>query len=86
MIAKACKLLGAGRDKKSDSIDFGAGCILNKKTGDEVKTGETLLTLYWNNISDEKVEEAKECAQNAYEYSAIKPKTSPLIYKEDCRF
>lgn len=86
MIAKACKLLGAGRDKKSDSIDFGAGCILNKKTGDEVKTGETLLTLYWNNISDEKVQEAKECAQNAYEYSAIKPKTSPLIYKEDCRF
>lgn len=44
-IAKACKLLGAGRDKKSDNIDFGAGCILNKKICDKVQKDELLCTL-----------------------------------------
>lgn len=83
LIAKACKLLGAGRDKKGDSIDFGAGCILNKKTGDKVNAGETLLTLYWNNVKDEKVQEAIEYAQNAFEYSNIEPEKIPLIYKEN---
>ena len=80
-IAKACKLLGAGRDKKSDSIDFGAGCVLNKKTGDKVNTGETLLTLFWNDIKEEKINEAKECAQSAFEYSNLAPLKEPLIYK-----
>ena len=82
MVAKACKLLGAGRDKKSDSIDFGAECILNKKTGDEVKTGETLLTLYWNDVKEEKINEAEKCARNAFEYSSSKPESNPLIYRE----
>jgi len=80
-IAKACKLLGAGRDKKSDSIDFGAGCVLNKKTGDEVKKGDILLTLYWNNVLLQRVEEAKACAKTAFEYSNTKPEVLPLIYK-----
>ncbi len=83
LIAKACKLLGAGRDKKSDLIDFGAGCILNKKTGDKVNAGDTLLTLFWNNIKEEKINEAKECAQSAFEYSSTAPENIPLIYKED---
>lgn len=80
-IAHACKLLGAGRDKKSDSIDFGAGCILNKKTGDELKIGETLLTLYWNEISPSKVEEAKVYAAGAFSYSNSKPTPCELIAK-----
>ena len=81
LIAKACKLLGAGRDKKGDDIDFGAGCILKKKTGDTVKTGETLLTLYFNDIKDEKKEEAVQLAKCAFEYSKIKPEILSLICK-----
>ncbi len=79
-IAKACKLLGAGRDKKSDSIDPGAGCVLKKKTGDKVQKGETILTLYFNDVKPEKLEEAKISAQNAFEYSDTKPKAEELIY------
>jgi len=82
LIAKACKLLGAGRDKKTDSIDFGAGCILNKKTGNKVNTGETLLALYWNDVKDEKVSEAIEYAKSAFEYSNAEPEIPTLIYKE----
>ncbi len=65
-IAHACKLLGAGRDKKSDSIDFGAGCILAKKEGDFVNVGETLVTLYYNDVHPNRLEEAKYLANNAY--------------------
>lgn len=80
-IAKACKLLGAGRDKKSDNIDFGAGCILNKKTGDKVQKDDILCTLYWNEIENNRLDEAVRYANCAFEYSNIKPEIEPVIYK-----
>lgn len=42
----ASVMLGAGRETKESAIDFSAGIILNKKTGDSVKEGEVLATLY----------------------------------------
>ena len=66
-IAHACKLLGAGRDKKSDKIDFGAGCVIDKKEGDYVQEGDILLTLYYNSISSQRVQEAFDFASRAYE-------------------
>ena len=41
-------LLGAGRMTKEESIDFSAGIIINKKTGDYVQKGELLCTFYTN--------------------------------------
>lgn len=38
--------LGAGRETKESAIDFGAGIILEKNTGDFVKAGETIAVLY----------------------------------------
>jgi len=38
--------LGAGRKKKEDSIDFEAGIQLSKKTGERVKKGDILFSLY----------------------------------------
>ena len=40
--------LGAGRNKVGDKIDYTAGIILNKKTGDFVQRGESIATLYAN--------------------------------------
>ncbi len=48
-IGNVSSMLGAGRVTKDDVIDFSAGIIINKKTGDCVKCGETLCTLYTNN-------------------------------------
>ena len=42
----ASSLLGAGRMKKDDPIDYAAGIVLNKKTGDYVETGEPLAWLH----------------------------------------
>ncbi|MBE5743865.1 MAG: thymidine phosphorylase [Clostridiales bacterium] len=44
-------LLGAGRNKKEDKIDYLAGIILHKKVGDKVEKGEKLATLYSSNES-----------------------------------
>ena len=38
--------LGAGRARKEDPVQFGAGVILHAKRGDRVEKGQPLLTLY----------------------------------------
>ncbi len=42
----ASLLLGAGRNVKEDKIDFSAGIILKAKTGDYVREGDVIATLY----------------------------------------
>ncbi|MBO4264826.1 MAG: pyrimidine-nucleoside phosphorylase [Clostridia bacterium] len=44
-------LLGAGRKAKEDPIDHAAGIIIEKKTGDRVKCGDVLCTLFANDKS-----------------------------------
>lgn len=62
-IGKAACLLGAGRIKKEDNIDMGAGIILNYKVGDYVGKEDILATLYTNDIN--KIEEARNMIENA---------------------
>ncbi len=44
----ASSMLGAGRQTKDDVIDLAVGLMLNKKVGDRVETGESLVTIYSN--------------------------------------
>ncbi len=46
MIGEASMHLGAGRIKKGDDIDMGAGILLHKKIGDLVSEGELIATLF----------------------------------------
>ena len=73
----ASLLLGAGRNKKEDKIDYSAGIVLNKKTGDAVKKGEVIATLYANN-KDLFVESEKRFLQSTVTGSE-KPILRPLI-------
>ncbi|AYM02827.1 pyrimidine-nucleoside phosphorylase [Levilactobacillus yiduensis] len=41
-------LLGGGRQKADDKLDYAVGIMMNKKVGDTVKVGDTLLTIYSN--------------------------------------
>lgn len=53
----AAMMLGAGRKTKEDDIDHAVGLKLNKKIGDPVKEGESLLTIYSNTKEISSVQE-----------------------------
>lgn len=78
-IAYGCKLLGAGRDKKTDPIDYSVGIYLNKKSGEFCKKDEVLYTIYSNN--EEKTKLAQEICDGAFDFSLEKPKIEKMIYK-----
>ena len=64
LIGEAAKNLGAGREKKEDEIDLGAGIVLNKKIDDYVKKGDLLATLYTQRENE--VQRAVCDIKNAY--------------------
>lgn len=78
-IAYACKLLGAGREKKTDNIDYSVGVYLNKKHGEYCNKGETLYTIFSN--SEEKIKLAESICNDAFELSPSVPAKEKLIYK-----
>ena len=48
LVGEASAILGAGRARKEDPIDYGAGIVLKKKTGDHVRAGEVLAVIFTN--------------------------------------
>ncbi|MCE4992930.1 pyrimidine-nucleoside phosphorylase [Staphylococcus haemolyticus] len=68
-IGVASMMLGAGRQTKEDEIDLSVGIVLNKKVGDVVKEGESLLTIHSNreNVDDviKKLDESIEIQAQA---------------------
>lgn len=69
--------LGAGRNKVGDKIDFSAGISLNKKTGDQVRNGETIAVLYANDQN--LFEKAEQLFLSATLIKNKKPRLRPLI-------
>ena len=76
-IGVASMMLGAGRQTKEDDIDLSVGIVLNKKVGDNVNEGESLLMIHSNreNVDDviKKLDESIEIKAQA--------KTPTLIHK-----
>ena len=72
-------LLGAGREKKEDSIDYTAGIILKKKTGDFVSIGDVLCEFYTND--EARLPGAEKEFMSALKIGDTKPQKMPLIYK-----
>jgi len=77
-IGKAAAVLGAGREKAGDPIDYTAGIVLLGKTGDEVREGGTLATLHTS--KKEKIPEAAAFLRDAIRISPQKPAPQPLIF------
>lgn len=82
-IGKACVLLGAGRTKKGDKIDMGAGITIHKKTGEQVKRGDCVCSIYTgtkSELDDNLLSDAFEMAMDAFDFSEKEcPKKNPLI-------
>ncbi|MEI3598445.1 MULTISPECIES: pyrimidine-nucleoside phosphorylase [unclassified Oceanobacillus] len=76
-IGIAASLLGAGRLTKESEIDLAVGLVLNKKIGDEVKKGESLVTIHSNR---EDVKDVIDKIYGSYSVSKEKIEKKPLIY------
>lgn len=73
----AAQILGAGRARKEDEIDFAAGILLAKKRGDKVAVGDTIATLF--SSSEEKLFAAEKILRESTVVSDIKPPKTPLV-------
>jgi thymidine phosphorylase len=74
-IGRAALLLGAGREKKGDRVDPGAGVEVLVKTGDEVEEGQPVVRLY----GSRNTERAAELVLEALEISDTQVERSPVI-------
>ena len=73
----ASLMLGAGRNAVGENIDYSAGIVLKKKTGDFVRVGEAIATLYTNDKT--RINEAIRRFNTATVISDEKPQKSNLI-------
>ncbi|MDO9541166.1 MAG: thymidine phosphorylase [Kiritimatiellia bacterium] len=80
LIGKTAVVLGAGRSKLEDKIDYSAGIICLKKIGDSVEPGEPLAVIYAN--SEEHLAVAKPLAAQAFKIGAKRIKPPKLIGAE----
>ena len=70
--------LGAGRARKEDPVQFGAGIVLHAKRGDKVTAGEPLMTLYTD--TPERFERALDALSTGLKIEPNKSETqTPLI-------
>ena len=76
-IGNAAKLLGAGRERKTDVLDLSVGIVMHKRLGESVKRDELLATLHVGERSD------RIGAYNLLKKSIVigdeKPDVKPLI-------
>ena len=78
-VGTAAMMLGAGRATKESIIDLAVGVVLNKKVGDQVEAGESLVTIHSNN---DNVQEVIEKIYSAYKVTDKKVAKPTLIYTE----
>ncbi len=79
-VGEIARDLGAGRLSLDDTLDLGAGVLLNKKLGDSVQEGEVLATLFGHDQGA--LEAGRDEFMKIIEISDHKLKVSPLIYEE----
>ncbi len=76
-MALAAVILGAGRQRVEDQLDFGAGIVLHEKRGAYVTNGQPLATIHVNNVR--RLEEARARFTAAYRIGDEPPRGRPVI-------
>ncbi len=72
-------LLGAGRSRAEDKIDYGAGIYFFKKTGDKVKSEEPIAAFYARD--EKKIKEALSRFKEGFLLSSNPTKEKPVVIK-----
>ncbi|MDE2314315.1 MAG: thymidine phosphorylase, partial [Elusimicrobia bacterium] len=78
-VGRAAVFLGAGRDFAEETLDYGAGLRLEKKTGDRVAAGETLAVLY--SSDDARLRAGEKEFLSAAAIGARRPRRAPVVLK-----
>jgi pyrimidine-nucleoside phosphorylase len=81
-IGTAAVMLGAGREKHTDTIDYAAGITLHAKTGKSVKAGDKLATLFTGKA--DAIKNAEEKFLGAITFSNDEPPARTLVYDYIC--
>ncbi len=77
-IGRAAFQLGAGREKKGDTIDLAVGLIVHLKVGDKVRRGAPAVTIYAND--ETRLPACREAVMAALAYSSQPVEPLPLFY------
>jgi pyrimidine-nucleoside phosphorylase len=78
IVGQTVVLLGGGRSKKGDPVDYAVGVIVHHKVGDHVERGEPLFTLHAND--SKRLEEARLSLLEAHTWSVQPVQPLPLFY------
>ena len=76
-IGQASNMIGAGRERKEDTVDPAVGVILEVKVGEKVEAGSVLCRLYYT--KEDHVEAAAEMVEDAFRISGQRPDDRELI-------
>lgn len=77
-VGHAAMKLGAGRERKEDEIDLSVGIKLLKKVGDFVESGETYMSIFYND--DKRLSEVEAQLKAAVKWSdAVVPKPKLIL-------
>lgn len=76
-IGKASMILGAGREKKEDEINYSAGVVLYKKSGEYVENGEAVAKIYYSKTAD--LKSAEKLIKESYVLSKLKTEKRKVI-------
>lgn len=72
----AC-VLGAGRERKEDAIDYGAGIVLHKNYSDAVSSGDVIAQLYTS--EEERLKPAQRLLDEAFIIGTEQPAERPVL-------
>jgi pyrimidine-nucleoside phosphorylase len=78
LVARASQGLGAGRARKTDTIDPAVGVMVHRKVGDRVKAGDVIFTIHAND--ERKLEQARELLNKAPVYRDRELQPLPAFY------
>ena len=75
-LGKLSMYLGAGREKLTDKLDYGAGIVINKNIGDYIKKDDLLMTLH----TSKKIK-SLDNLEEAFKIEKRRKKKKELIYE-----
>jgi pyrimidine-nucleoside phosphorylase len=76
-IGLASTMIGAGRDRKEDTIDPAVGVILEAKVGQKIDAGAVLCRIYYTR--EDRLEDAAQQVEDAFRISSNAPDERNLI-------